>query len=152
MLQIRENPISTGWLKQQYLAHKRTFSRATATSLAATVVDFGTLYLLVEYLHVYYVIATACGACAGAILNFTLNRYWAFNAKAGSTGKQGLRYILVSGGSLVLNTSLVFFFTDFGKLRYLVSKAIAALAVGWGWNYPLQRYFVFSVEKRTNHK
>ncbi len=96
-----------------------------------------------EFAHVYYVIATACGAAAGAVLNFTLNKYWAFDAKAGSTGKQGFRYLVVSAGSLLLNTGLVFCFTEFGQLRYLLSKAIAALTVGWAWNYPLHRYFVF---------
>jgi putative flippase GtrA len=90
------------------------------------------------------VTATACGALAGALTNFTLNRLWAFDhGRHRPIAHQGLRYFLVSAGSLVLNTALVFFFTEFGHLRYLISKAIAAVAVGWGWNYPLHRYFVF---------
>lgn len=123
--------------------HKRTFSRATVTSLAATVVDFSTLYCLVEFAGLYYVWATALGALLGAVTNFTLNKYWAFEHKEGKLAVQGMRYAVVSGMSLVLNTSLVFCFTEFAHLRYLISKAVAALVVGWGWNYPLHRYFVF---------
>lgn len=136
------------------------------TALTATVVDFSTLYALVEHAHLYYVTATACGALAGAITNFSLNKYWAFAAPHASAeavhrgsrtlsaltthsgpatqlSAQGLRYALVSAVSLALNTGLVFCFTEFGQLRYLVSKTIAAIVVGWGWNYPLHRYFVF---------
>lgn len=120
------------------------------TALAATVVDFSTLYCLVEFAHVYYVAATALAALAGAATNFTLNRTWAFNDHGGARlRQQGLRYALVSAGSLALNTLLVFCFTEFGGLRYLISKAIAAVTVGWGWNYPLHRYYVFP---RTEEK
>jgi putative flippase GtrA len=128
-----------------YHRHRRSFSRANVTALIATVVDVGTLTSLVELAHVYYVIATALGAFCGAITNFTLNRLWAFRDGRHTVRlhAQGLRYALVSAGSLVLNTALVFCFTEFGQLRYLVSKAIAAIIVGWGWNYPLHRHFVF---------
>lgn len=113
------------------------------TAFAATIVDVGTLTSLVELAGVYYVFATAIGAFCGAVTNFTLNKYWAFEDNHGRIAAQGFRYALVSGASLLLNTLLVFCFTEFGGLRYLVSKAIAALAVGWGWNYPMHRYFVF---------
>lgn len=120
--------------------------------MAATVVDFTTLVCLVEYAHVYYVIATACGAFVGAVTNFTLNKYWAFKPGDRKLASQGLRYALVSGCSLALNTGLVFCFTEFGHLRYLYSKMIAALAVGWGWNYPLHRYFVFSHQTERSQR
>jgi putative flippase GtrA len=127
-----------------YRQHRKTFVRAgIVTSLAATVVDFTTLYCLVQFAHLYYVYATACGAAAGAVTNFTLNRYWAFQSTDDAFHKQGLRYLAVSTGSLLLNTLLVFFFTEFIHLMYLVSKVCAALCVGWFWNYPLHRYFVF---------
>lgn len=130
-------------LSSTYHSHIKSFSRANATALAATVSDFSTLYLLVEHFHLYYVAATACGAVAGAITNFLLNRFWAFDSRHQSVHSQGVRYGIVSAGSLALNTGLVFLLTDYGGLMYLKSKVIAALAVGWLWNYPLHRYFVF---------
>lgn len=131
-----------------YESHGKTFSRANATAFAATVVDVGTLAALVELAHLHYVPATSCGAVAGAITNFLLNKYWAFEHKHGRLYAQGVRYALVSSGSLLLNTFLVFCLTEFAGLMYLKSKAIAAIAVGWGWNYPLHRYFVFPPRKR----
>lgn len=131
-------------LARHYHSHKRTFSRATVTSIAATAVDFTTLYVLVEFGHAYYVWANATAALLGALTNFTLNRHWAFESRERGVHIQSFRYALVSGASLVLNTALVFCFTEFAGLRYLVSKVIASVTVGWGWNYPLHRYFVFS--------
>lgn len=130
--------------------HGRSFSRANLTALAATSVDFGTLVALVELGGVFYVTATACGAIGGGITNFLLNKYWAFEHRHGSTAAQSVRYTLVSGASLVLNTSLVFCLTEFGGLMYLKSKVITALAVGWFWNYPLHRYFVFPPQRQED--
>ena len=132
-----------GTLKKSLKRQGTTFSKANITAFAATIADVGTLTFCVEILGIYYVWATALGAIAGAITNFWLNRIWAFDHDGMAAHKQGFRYALVAGGSLLLNTGLVFFFTEVGHLRYLSSKAVAALAVGWLWNYPLHRYFVF---------
>lgn len=142
-------------IKDQFVAayhsHAKTFSRANITAFAATVVDFGVLAALVELAHVHYVPATSCGAVAGAITNFLLNKYWAFEHKHGRLYAQGARYAIVSFGSLLLNTFFVFCLTEFAGLMYLKSKTIAAIAVGWGWNYPLHRYFVFPPVKASKH-
>lgn len=118
--------------------------------MAATAVDFGTLTLLVEVLHLFYVTAVAIGAFLGAVTNFTINHGWAFsevkNANAGSRiPKNELkRYALVSLGSLVLNALLVFCFTELFRVSYLISKITVAVLVGWFYNYPLHRRFVWS--------
>ncbi|MEW6056066.1 MAG: GtrA family protein [Bdellovibrionota bacterium] len=142
-------PSFVGILKRFIESHKRSFSRAAFTAFAATVVDFLSLYCLVEFLGVYYVIATAIAALLGAIANFLLNKYWAFEHRHGRIYAQGFRYTIVAAGSLVLNTLFVFLFTEFAQLSYLMSKAVVSLAVGWGWNYPLHRYFVFPPRPRT---
>ena len=106
-------------------------------------VDFGTLTLLVELGHVYYVAATALGAVLGACTNFWLNRTWAFEAKHVPTHRQAVRYAVVSAGSLALNVALVYALTEGFKTPYWVSKALGALMVGFFYNFPLHRYFVF---------
>lgn len=110
-------------------------------------VDFGGLFVLYRWVGVYYVTATAIAAFLGAITNFSLNRIWAFQDRTRTVGSQGLRYAVVSAASLGLNTLFVYVFTEYAHLPVLVSKLITALAVGWFWNYPLHRYFVFSGAK-----
>jgi putative flippase GtrA len=113
------------------------------SAFAATVVDFSILFLLVEAYGVWYVAATATGACAGAVVNFLLNRYWAFAAHEAAWMRQAWKYALVSGGSLVLNSAGVWYFTESWKLPYGVSKVVISLGIALGFNYPLHRLFVF---------
>jgi len=122
----------------------KTFSKAQLASIAATCVDFGLLVLLVELGGLWYVAATALGAAAGAVTNFSINRYWSFEASASRWEGQALRYALVSGGSLLLNTAGVFALTEGLGTPYQASKVVSALLVGWLFNYPLHRGFVFS--------
>ena len=122
----------------------KTFTRAQLASIAATAVDFGLLVLLVEQIGLWYVAATALGAACGAVTNFLFNRYWSFEAAAVRWERQALRYGLVSGGSLLLNVGVDNALTEGLGSPYGASKLVTALAVGWLFNYPLHRGFVFS--------
>lgn len=125
----------------------KSFHRSQVAALAATIADFGSLVLLVEFAHVWYVAATAMGALFGAVTNFLLGRHWAFHPgdpeRLGDVRAQARRYALVSAGSLVLNTLGVYLFTDIGGLRYIASKATVAILISVFFNFPLHRAFVF---------
>jgi putative flippase GtrA len=127
----------------------KTFSKATASALAATVVDFGSLTLFVEVFHGFYPYGVALGAFLGALTNFMINRHWAFEAHDKPLPGQMLRYAIVSSGSLLLNTFGVYMVTEKFGLFYLASKIVVALLVGFLFNYPLQRYFVYPPERRN---
>lgn len=120
-----------------------SFGRAQLASIAATVVDFGTLFFATEILGVYYVISTGLGAFLGAITNFIVNRFWSFEATHVSMGPQAFRYGMVSLGSLGLNMLGVYAFTEHLGLKYGFSKVITALLVGLLFNFPLHRRYVF---------
>ncbi len=126
----------------------KRFSKAQVSALAATVVDFGTLVFLVELLHAAYPFGVATGAFAGAITNFFLNRHWSFQAVGSPLRGQALRYVLVSAGSLVLNTLGVIFWTEALQLHYVQSKVLTAVLVGVLFNYPLHRDFVYRSKKK----
>jgi putative flippase GtrA len=121
----------------------KSLGRAQIASLAATAVDFGTLFLLTEHFGVWYVYSTGAGAALGAVTNFLLNRYWSFEAGHIEWGPQALRYGLVSAGSLGLNMLGVYAFTAGTGLKYGVSKIITAVLVGLLFNFPLHRRYVF---------
>ena len=121
----------------------RTFLKAQTTAIVATSVDFLVYIALVELLGVWYVLSSAFGAASGAICGFLLGRNWCFNAKDGHLSTQGIRYILVSGFSLILNTSGVYLFTDLLNFHYITSKVFIAIIVAVFFNFPLHKYYVF---------
>lgn len=130
----------------------KTFSKAQLAALLATVVDFGTLTVLAAILPLYYPIAVAIGALGGAITNFTVNRHWSFHAGHRPVGRQAVRYAMVSGGSLLLNTFGVYLVTEHFKIHFLYSKAFIAIAVGVFYNYPLHKFFVYSEDAHHGTK
>ena len=121
----------------------RLFSRSTLVSLFTTALDFLTLVLLVEKLGVSYVWATWIGTVVGSLSNFTINKRWAFEAGRQNLGPQFLRFLLVQTGSSTLQTLGVWTFTRFVGLPYEASKLLVAAVVYLGWNFPLNRWFVF---------
>jgi putative flippase GtrA len=120
-----------------------SFSKSQVAAFLASVLDYGLVIGLVEVGHVWYVVATACGAFAGALANFLLNRHWSFRAAHRAWEGQAFKYALVSGGSLALNTGGVYLATDGLGLHYAASVIVVSLLIGFAYNYPLQRYFVF---------
>ena len=127
-------------LNPRFLA---SFSRAQAASLAGSIVDFGFLFIATELLHVWYVISVAVGAFLGALTNFLINRHWTFDAAKGNLSIQAGRYCLVSTISLILNTGGVYLLTEYSHVHYAISVFVISIAVGFLFNYPMHRHYVY---------
>ncbi|HVU02182.1 MAG TPA: GtrA family protein [Polyangiaceae bacterium] len=121
-----------------------TLVRHQAASVAATVVDFGSMTALVEVARIAPHVATLAGAVVGACVNFALSRRHVF-AGAGTLppGPQAARYALVSTTSALLNALGEWVGTRALGGPYLVVRAIVAPLVSVSWNYPMHRGFVF---------
>ena len=120
-----------------------SFFRSQIASITATAVDYITFFVLEAIFGVYYPIASAIGSVLGAIVNFSMGRWWSFKSKDHRWVRQALKYAVVSLSSAVLNTwGLIVFVERLGFDAYL-SKVMVSITVGILWNFPLFRYFVF---------
>lgn len=119
------------------------FLKSQVSAFIASAADFLTVIALTELLGVWYVISTAIGAFVGAVVNFMLGRNWVFDSKDGKIGKQAIRYIIISIGSLILNTGGVYVITEYFGINYAISKIIIGILVGISFNFILQKKFVF---------
>ena len=125
------------------------FFKAQAASIFATLADFSMTFFLVEICHQHYLFAAAFGALTGAAVNFSMNRYWTFNVTSQSVKKQSYKYALVWTGSLMLNLSGTYVLTHFLLVNYILSKTITAICVGMGFNYTLQKNYVFAAKENS---
>jgi putative flippase GtrA len=125
------------------------FRRSLMTSLFTTALDFGTLVGLTELAHVDYVVSTWIGTVVGSLANFSINKLWAFSARQAPPVPALGRFVLVQLGASALHTGGVWALTKFGRVPYPVSKLVVAASVYFAWNYPLNRWFVFSPRHRT---
>lgn len=131
--------------------------KAFLTAQLATVVDFVVTVLLSSVLGVYYVAATCIGAITGGITNCVMNYHWVFPGSNRGKLSIAYRYLLVWGGSIVLNTYGTYLLTEWlvrtplavrllgvhADQLYILSKIIVAVCVAVLWNYQLQRLFVY---------
>lgn len=120
------------------------FIKAQLSSLFATALDFTVTIFLVEALKIHYVESTIIGALAGAVGNFYVNKYWSFDTGGSNLKKQTYRYSLVWIGSVILNASGIYLLSHFFKISYLIAKIIVAIVIGVGFNYTLQKRYVFN--------
>jgi putative flippase GtrA len=126
----------------------RVVARHQLGALVTSAVDFAVMITAV-HLGLTPVAGTAIGASCGAVTNFTLGRQWIFPADAPARmHSQAVRYAIVSATSLGLNTLGEFVMHDLLRVQYVVARLIVAVIVSLGWNYPLQRAWVFASRAR----
>jgi putative flippase GtrA len=125
------------------LAEVGRFVRSNLSSAVASALEWVLVTGLV-LAGTHYLLAAAAGALTGAAIDFSLKRHWAFRREhAGAVAREGPRYLLVSGVSLLLNVAAAWALVDGAGLPALPGVIAASVLVGVAWNYPLHRHFVF---------
>ncbi|MGI6219299.1 MAG: GtrA family protein [Bacteroidaceae bacterium] len=141
------------------------FLRAQLSAQLATIFDFSVTLFLFYLCSVNYLCSTFVGALSGAVLNCVVNYEWTFKASGMDKRRVALKYCVVWGGSIALNTWGTYFFTELmhrvywlrslpallGENSFLVSKVLTAILVGCFWNYLLQRRFVYRPVRLSFH-
>jgi putative flippase GtrA len=117
---------------------------------AAFALDFSLLYLLTEYVHLYYVVSATAAFVAGLLFNYVLSVYWVFTDRAlANKYAEFLVFSLIGVIGLLLNDGLIWSLTELGHIHYLASKAIAAMIIFF-WNFFARRQVLFISRKKTS--
>src|SRR5690348_9614768 len=101
----------------------KTMARCAGSSVAGVAVEFGVLTLLVEALHLYYLVGAVLAGLFYCTLSFLLNRYWAFRATHAPAWPQLARHGLVAGGGMLLGTPLLWLLVGRVGMPYQVAWA-----------------------------
>jgi len=120
-----------------------TFVKAQVASLSASIIDFLTTLVCTQVFHVWYVLGSVMGTTAGGITNFMMGRNWVFGVKEKNINHQIFKYIIVWVGNLLLTTAGVYLVTHYLHVNYILSKILVSCTVGIGYNFLMQKKFVF---------
>lgn len=126
----------------------RTLLQLLRSAMAGTLgglTDMVVLVLLVELAGFAPAHATMVSAAFGALVNFFLNRGWAFRSR-GSIAKQGGLYALATAVWVGLSALVVHACVGFVRLPYVLARIVADVAVFLGWGFPSARW-IFRTEK-----
>jgi len=123
------------------------FVKAQVSAFVGGITDYAIMIFFTEVFHVHYTVSIAIGGVIGAVVNFSLNNKWTFHSKntpyKNSTRKQFLRFVLVVVNSIILKSTGTYAITTFLGIDYKISRLITDFFVSIGFNYTLQRYWVF---------
>ncbi|MBD5369765.1 MAG: GtrA family protein [Bacteroides sp.] len=137
-----------------------TFLRSAVSSQTSGWTDFAVSFVFFAWVHLSAWVATAIGALAGGIVNCVINYRFTFHADGVDWKAVVVKYVMVWIGSLLLNsfgTELLFWLIqDWDWLEtigfkhdgyFAAARLFVALIVSWGWNFIMQRYFVYRVTR-----
>lgn len=127
------------------------FLKAQFSAFTGGIVDILAMIFCTEVMGVHYTLSIAIGGIVGALVNFSINRSWTFKAKTeknGSMDAQLFRFCIVVGGSILLKSAGTFGMTESLRLDYRLSRILTDIVVSLGFNYTLQKHWVF-VAART---
>lgn len=125
-----------------------TFAKAQFSAFFGGMFDFMVMIGCTEFLGIHYTKSIIIGGLLGALVNFSINRYWTFHSPdRPSYKKQLIRFYVVVLGSIALKSSGTYFVTEFFTLNYKFSRLIVDLFVSVGFNFTLQKYWVFRHKK-----
>lgn len=121
----------------------KTFLKANIASLAASFCDYLVTFILANFLGTAPVFASIIGTSIGGIVNFMIGRYWVFESADAPAFHQGKRYFITWIGNLILNALGVYVLIEFFGIRLMIAKVLTSVAVAVGFNYPIQKRYVF---------
>jgi putative flippase GtrA len=104
--------------------------------------NFVVLYLLTEFLHIYYLASATAAFVVAFAVSFVLQKYWTFDSTAGQTRRQLMLYFVAAMGNLLATIIFMYILTDLCHLWYMFSAFVTALVVAIG-SFFLYRSVIF---------
>lgn len=135
-----------------------TFLRSIVSSQCASWLDLGIGFALFAWLGFSPAFATALGAMCGGVANCIINYKFTFHADNVDWKAVVVKYALIWTASILLNTfgttGVYYLIKSWDWLEtigfkkdgyYAAARLFVSLMVSWFWNFPMQRFFVYSV-------
>jgi putative flippase GtrA len=126
----------------------KTFAKAQLSSFVGGIVDYGAMVFFTEVAGVFFTYSIVLGGVIGAIVNFVVNRRFTFRAVEGSKRIQLPRFVIIVMGSIFLKTYGTYILATYGTIDYKIGRLMVDLTVALGFNFPMQKYWVFNYKQK----
>ena len=122
------------------------FAKAQASAFTGGLVDYLIMIICTEFFHIHYTISILISGIIGAVVNFSINRYWTFHSNESLPSPmrgQLVKFCTVVMGSIILKSAGTYLLTSWLSIDYKLSRVLVDILVSLGFNYTLQKYWVF---------
>jgi putative flippase GtrA len=120
-----------------------TLVKAQLSAFIGGAFDYFVMIACTEGLNIYYARSIIISGLLGALVNFSINRYWTYNAGERGLTTQLMKFYLVVLGSILLKSYGTYYVTEALSIDYRITRLIVDLFVSIGFNFVLQKYWVF---------
>lgn len=117
------------------------FFKFGVVGVIAFIVDYLSLYLLTEFLNVYYLISSIISFLLSIIVNYILSIKWVFDIKKRQSFKDVIIFTLLSAIGLLINLLVMYLSVEVFKIYYMIGKLIATFIV-MIWNFVTRKMFL----------
>lgn len=117
------------------------FFKFGVVGVIAFIVDYLSLYLLTEFLNVYYLISSIISFLLSIIVNYILSIKWVFDIKKKQSFKDVIIFTLLSAIGLLINLLVMYLSVEVFKIYYMTGKLIATFIV-MIWNFVTRKMFL----------
>lgn len=121
----------------------KEFLKAQLSAFLGGMADLGIYSFCYKVLNFSAPFSNVVSGSLGAVINFLINRYWSFGNTQTSIGSQLWKFVLVVVGSITLKSIGIHYFVDVWHWHFLLSKLLVEVIVSLGFNFTLQKFWVF---------
>ena len=107
----------------------------------AFLIDSGVLFVLTEYLNVYYLVSSVISFIVSLIFNYILSILWVFDVKKKQTIKEISLFVILSVIGLGINQLVMYVGADILNIYYMICKIISTFIV-MVYNFITRKIFI----------
>lgn len=105
-------------------------TRFSLVGALSVLVYYGMLCTLTELLHVWYITSAFVAFLGYYIVNFSLQKCWAFQNKSKQYIKRQLtQFTAMAVGNWILNTTLLYLLVEYAHWHYLLAQGMLTIVV-----------------------
>ncbi len=120
------------------------FLRYGLASVLVFLIDFSLLFMITEFLGVYYLISAALAFLVGMFLKHFFCVKWIFKRRRFQSAKKELLIFMFIGfGTLSVSELVLWLVTDWAGVYYLYSKVVVTFVMV-GFKFTLRKRYLFS--------
>lgn len=110
----------------------KRFVKFAVVGLIGAIVHLGMLYILTEFLSVYYILSSAIGFVFANMATFVLNKTWTFEEHIyHKIFNKYTKFLSISLIAFGINLSCLYLFTELFNLYYVISQVLAIFISLW---------------------
>ena len=107
----------------------------------AFVIDYSLLYVLTEYVGMYYLHSSIISFIVSLAFNYIASIKFVFNINHKQTYKDVILFVMLSIIGLLINQGVLYISVDKLDIYYMISK-IGATAIVMVWNFITRKIFI----------